>query len=186
MTPRSPAREGLHRRHRLCLIPPTQVRASRRRQRLAPQRPGGPSAATRRPLALRAPRATPHHHRRRDHRRSQAAARVTAACNRLLDRGLITIKPERLAVQASQRRRDAYHDDRNYDELEGKPLQVLPDRPDQRSHAFLEHHHRPIFRGERQQPRVPCSPTGRALPPYPHPGWRRTGRTRTAGHACDR
>jgi len=52
--------------------------------------------------------------------------------NRLFDRGLVTIEPERLTFRVSERIRDEYSIGWVYDELEGKPLTVLPERPDER------------------------------------------------------
>jgi putative restriction endonuclease len=67
--------------------------------------------------------------------------------HRLFDRGLVTVAPERLTFQVSDRIRHEYSNGRVYDELAGKPLIVLPERPDERpSRAFLEHHRSVIFR----------------------------------------
>jgi len=67
--------------------------------------------------------------------------------HRLFDRGLVTVEPERLTFQVSERIRDEYSNGRVYYELEGKPLIVLPERPDDRpNRAFLEHHRSAIFR----------------------------------------
>ena len=67
--------------------------------------------------------------------------------HRLFDCGLVTIEPERLTFQVSQRIRDEYHNGRVYYEPAGRPLLVLPDRPTERpDRAFLEHHQRAIYR----------------------------------------
>ena len=67
--------------------------------------------------------------------------------HRLFDRGLVTIEPERLTFQVSERIRDEYHNGRFYSELAGRPLLVLPDQPAERpNRAFLEHHRSAIFR----------------------------------------
>ncbi len=67
--------------------------------------------------------------------------------HRLFDRGLVTIEPERLTFQVSERIRHEYSNGRVYYELEGNPLIVLPERPEERpNRAFLEHHRSAIFR----------------------------------------
>ena len=67
--------------------------------------------------------------------------------HRLFDRGLVTIEPERLIFQVSERIRHEYSYGRVYDGLAGKPLIVLPERTDERpSRAFLEHHRTAIYR----------------------------------------
>ena len=59
----------------------------------------------------------------------------------------MTIEPERLTFQVSERIRHEYSNGRVYYELEGKPLIVLPERPEERpNRAFLEHHRSAIFR----------------------------------------
>jgi len=66
--------------------------------------------------------------------------------HRPFDRGLVTIEPERLTFQVRERICDEYSNGRVYYELEGKPLIVLPERPDERpNRAFLEHHRNAIF-----------------------------------------
>jgi len=67
--------------------------------------------------------------------------------HRLFVRGLVSIEPERLTFQVSERIRDEYSNGRVYYELEGKPLIALPERPDERpNRAILEHHRSAIFR----------------------------------------
>jgi len=52
-----------------------------------------------------------------------------------------------LPVQVSERIRDEYSNGRVYDELEGEPLIVLPERSDERpNRTFLEHHRSAVFR----------------------------------------
>jgi putative restriction endonuclease len=67
--------------------------------------------------------------------------------HRLFDRGLVTIEPERLTFEVSDRIRHEYHNGLVYYQLAGRALQVLPERPDERPHrAFLEHHRTVVFR----------------------------------------
>ena len=67
--------------------------------------------------------------------------------HRLFDRGLVTIEPERLTFQVSERIRHEYQNGRVYYDLAGRPLRVLPERPDEQpNRAFLEHHRSVIFR----------------------------------------
>jgi putative restriction endonuclease len=67
--------------------------------------------------------------------------------HRLFDRGLVTIEPDRLTFQVSERIRHEYQNGRVYYELAGRPLLVVPERADERpNRAFLEHHRTAIFR----------------------------------------
>lgn len=67
--------------------------------------------------------------------------------HRLFDRGLVTIEPERLTLQVSERIRSEYSNGRVYYELAGKPLVVLPQRLEQRpKKEFLAYHREAIFR----------------------------------------
>jgi putative restriction endonuclease len=67
--------------------------------------------------------------------------------HRLFDRGLVTIEPERLTFQVSERIRHEYQNGRVYYQLAGQPLVVLPDQPEQQpNRLYLEHHRSAIFR----------------------------------------
>ncbi len=62
-------------------------------------------------------------------------------------RGLVTIEPERLTFQVSERIRHEDHNGRVYCELADRSLLVLPERPNEQPNgAFLEHHRSAMFR----------------------------------------